>query len=287
MPWGHAISSLVYATDYFNAILGDPNTPFSHIWSLAIEEQFYVLWPILFVVLIHKPKYLALTLAGLIGTVWLWRIALTLFTATGEGYIYAAFDTRVDHILVGCLLAILSTLGPSSHLLMQLARKTYFPVVTLVLLVVSVFGGDWLSRATSRQAEYRDVIGFAIEPVIIAVFLIQVVQLGARAPWNWLEWPPLRLIGRLSYSLYLYQQLALWSVSSRLADQPPVFRFVVATAVTALLAAASYCLVERPFLQIRNGAGWSLVRVGRRTAPTWSGAGGGDVPSPAAREASG
>jgi len=287
VPWGHAIASLAYTTDYFNAILGDPNTPFSHIWSLAIEEQFYLLWPILFVVLIPKPKYLALTLAGLIGTVWLWRIALTLFTPTQEGYIYAAFDTRVDHILVGCLLAILSTSGRSSHLVKHLARKTYFPIVTLVLLVLSIFGGDWLGRATGRQAEYRDVIGFAIEPIIIAVFLIQVVQLGARSPWSWLEWPPLRLIGRLSYSLYLYQQLALWSVASRLAERPPVFQFVVATAATVLLAAASYYLVERPFLLIRNGAGWSLLRVGRRAAPSWSGAARGEVSVPTAPEASG
>lgn len=268
VPWGHAISSLAYATDYFNAIVGDPNTPFSHIWSLAIEEQFYILWPILFVILSPKPKYLALAVAGLIGTVWMWRIILTLFTPTGEGYIYAAFDTRVDHILVGCLLALLSTFGWSRHLLERLAAKTYFPVITLVLLLVVVFGVDFLDRGAARQAEYRDVVGFAIEPVIIAVFLIQVVQLGARGPWSWLEWPPLRLVGRLSYSLYLYQQLALWSVASRLADQPVVLQLIAAVAVTALLAAASYYLVERSFLQIRNGVGFRLVRRRLGTAPS-------------------
>jgi peptidoglycan/LPS O-acetylase OafA/YrhL len=186
---------------------------------------------------------------------------------------------------VGCLLAILSAFGPSRHLLEQLARKTYFPVVTLVILFVFVCGGDWLDRAAPRPAAYRDTVGFAIEPVIIAVFLIQVVLLAARGPWRWLEWPPLRLIGRLSYSLYLYQQLALWTVASRLADRPRLLQLVAAVAVTAVLAAASYYLVERPFLQIRNGVGFSLLRPRLRAARSRSRAGGGKVSLPPGREA--
>ena len=259
VPWAHALSSLVYVTDYYNALRGDPNTPFSHIWSLAIEEQFYLVWPLVFLVLVRKPRAFVLVLVGVIGAVWVRRFVLTFLTPVDEGYIYAAFDTRIDHILLGCLLAIVSAQAWSRALLEHLVRKTYFPLITLAILVGATVTDEWLGRATGARVVYRDVAGFALEPLVIALFIFQVVKLGNRSPWSWLEWPVLRFVGRLSYSLYLYQQLALWSVSSRLAAQSPIVQFVVATGATAALAAGSYYLVERPFLRMRNGKRWSLT----------------------------
>ena len=102
---GQAIASLFYVGNYYQAIVGDPQTGLSHTWSLGVEEQFYLLWPITFLWLKgngRRVRFLLWSIAG----VWLYRELLVLVIHAPQQYIYEAFDTRADHLMIGCLLAV-------------------------------------------------------------------------------------------------------------------------------------------------------------------------------------
>src|ERR1039458_10817590 len=88
-----------------------PNTGFSHTWSLAIEEQFYLLWPLTFLALRRNYTRMTRFLAGAIMAIWVYRETLVLIFDVRQGYIYEAFDTRADHLLMGCLLAVVLRAG--------------------------------------------------------------------------------------------------------------------------------------------------------------------------------
>jgi peptidoglycan/LPS O-acetylase OafA/YrhL len=106
---------------------------------------------------------------------------------------------------------------------------------------------------------YRDVVGFALEPVLIAVLLVQLIALSAAGLWRWIaglwrwiEWPVLRFLGRISYSLYLYQQLTLFSIRKRLEGQPVVVQLLLAVLGTTVVASLSYYVIEQPFLKLKR-----------------------------------
>ncbi len=105
--WPQATAALLYYNNYYQALYGDPATAFSHTWSLGIEEQFYLIWPLLFLALRKNSMRLAGTAATLVVVVWGWRALLQFVWDVHQGYFYEAFDTRFDHLLIGCLLAVL------------------------------------------------------------------------------------------------------------------------------------------------------------------------------------
>jgi len=245
VPWGNAFSALFYVSDYYNASQGDPNSAFSHTWSLAIEEQFYLLWPLVFSRFHHNLRAMTKFLAGLILTVWIYRIILCVLKVD-QGWIYAAFDTRMDHLAVGCLLAVLLKRSAWQPFWNSVCAHPLLPLITIGLLLISIYDGGLLLR------RYRDVVGFAVEPVLIAVLLVQLIAFSAVGMWRWLEWPLFRFLGRISYSLYLYQQLTLFSIRKRLEGQPVFVQLILAVLGTTVVASLSYFVIEQPFLKLKR-----------------------------------
>src|ERR1700730_15754520 len=133
--WPHAWSALFYASNYYTAIHGDPNNGFSHTWSLAIEEQFYLLWPLVFLMLRNNLKRMTAFLVCLIGAVWVHRAVLCFGLHIDQAYIQDAFDTRLDALMVGCLLAVLLKRRALSSVWRVASASTLMPLVTLALLL--------------------------------------------------------------------------------------------------------------------------------------------------------
>ncbi|HXF41789.1 MAG TPA: acyltransferase [Blastocatellia bacterium] len=244
--WPHAWSALLYTSNYYSAINGDPNNGFSHTWSLAIEEQFYLLWPFLFLMLRGNLRRMTIFLAGLIGAVWIHRAILCYEFRIDQAYIYAAFDTRLDELMVGCLLAVLLKRGSLANVWRTISSNVLLPVVTIALLAISIYAGEaYIDR-------YRDVFGFAIEPLLFAILIVQMIALSSTRTWSWTEWRTIKFLGRISYSLYLYQQLTLHAVRHALEAYPVVVQLSAAIAVTIVLATISHYLIERPFLKLKS-----------------------------------
>src|SRR5450759_2378891 len=109
-PWSKGLiaSAFSYTVNYYNAFLGHPSTSVAHAWSLAVEEQFYLLWPITFLALRRKASS-ALRQQALVSAilfVLIWRSALFLLAHVRPSYVYNAFDARADALAVGCFMAL-------------------------------------------------------------------------------------------------------------------------------------------------------------------------------------
>ena len=244
--WPQTWAALFYVGNYYQALHGDPNTGFSHTWSLAIEEQFYVLWPLTFITLRRNYRRMSYFLTGAILAIWVYREALIFIFGVHQGYIYEAFDTRADHLLIGCLLAVVLRAGLLPRFWNWIAVRSWAAVVVAGLLAMS-------SVAESLYGHmYRDSISFMVSPLLTAVWITQLIALRGAPLWRWTNWGWLRYLGRISYSVYLYQQLTVGAAKKIVAHEPVVVQLAATVAVVVLVASASHFFVERPFLRLKR-----------------------------------
>jgi peptidoglycan/LPS O-acetylase OafA/YrhL len=239
--WPQAICSLFYVSNYYQGLHNYPSTPFSHTWSLSVEEQFYLLWPAAFVLFRNRLHSLARGLLFLIPSLWIYRSFLY-FRGVSDPYIYTSFETRIDAILVGCLFAILIHLGIASRLLAELRRPRYLPI-TIAALLLSVIGGGHIGLG------YRDVVGFALDPVLLILLILQLIETPGA---GWMDTRAIVYLGGISYSTYLYQQLVIPAVSRLLHAYPQPVISAGCLIGTWLVASVSFELIEKPFLKIKE-----------------------------------
>jgi len=232
--WDHALiySGVFYVTNYYNALHGHPPTAIAHAWSLAIEEQFYLLWPFLFLMFRRRKEFLICAIV----TVLLWRTYLYGFRGVSTAYVYNAFDTRFDNLAIGCLLATLLHSGKFPRLLLNPSNPV--ALLTLGLLVVS--------RSFSSQL-YHYTLGFTVDALLISIVVVQAILLQDSSLWRWLEHPVIRYIGTISYPMYLYH---IWGIGAALRLH--VWPLPTAIVITVLLATGSYYLIEKPFLRLKS-----------------------------------
>jgi len=241
---GQAIAAFFYVNNYYQAIQGDPNTGLSHTWSLGIEEQFYLIWPLVFLALRRNSRRIAFLIAG-IGGVVLYREALVFLAHRDQGYIYEAFDTRGDHLMVGCLLAVGLRAGAAPGLWQKLCATPAMMWMTMGLLTLSTV------LALRFGTLYRDAVAFVIDPLLIAALLTQTIAYSGTAMAAPLNWGWVRYLGTISYSIYLYQQ-PLVRPMTRMAESRSLPTFPVAIGAVLIAASASYWIVERPFLRLKK-----------------------------------
>jgi peptidoglycan/LPS O-acetylase OafA/YrhL len=193
-------------------------------------------------------------LAGLIALVWLYRAVLVYGFGVNVSYIYTAFDTRLDHLMVGCLLAALLKRDALQAFWNGVTSHAAAPLVTIALLAASVYAGQ-----ENLLPRYRDVFGYAVEPLLMAIFIAQMVKLSESGAWTWTEWGWVKYLGRISYPLYLYQQFTIYPTSKALAFLPWPLQLAGVITTTVIAASLSYYLVERYFLKLKDA--------GRKPAP--------------------
>jgi len=244
LDWGQAWSAFFYVSNYWMALVPSSCMLFPHTWSLSIEEQFYLLWPALFLLGLKNPRRLPWFLGAAIIAVWVHRAVLFLVFNVPQEYLYRAFDTRLDHLAVGCLLAILLRKGVLYGLARFLTRSVWLPVLTLGLL--------FAAQAGHGSPTFIYTVGYAVEPLLTACFLLQLIWFSDTGAWRIVEHPVTRYLGRISYPLYLWQQLTLFTAKRMMEGQHVAIQFAFALAVTVAFASASYYVVEKPFLRMKS-----------------------------------
>ena len=247
-PWvpAQALAALLYCSNYYQAFYGDPNTGFSHTWSLAIEEQFYLLWPMAFLALRGNYKSMSRFLAGAIVVIWIYREVLVWVFRVHQGYIYEAFDTRADHLLIGCLLAVALRAKLVPKFWSWITGRPWAAAVTAGLLALSNLG------EAAYGYQYRDGVSFIVNPVLTAIWIAQLIALRNSPWWSWMSWAWIRYLGRISYSVYLYQQLLIGVPKKLLPDYGGIWQLSATVALIVAVASLSHYFVERPFLRLKE-----------------------------------
>jgi peptidoglycan/LPS O-acetylase OafA/YrhL len=185
----------------------------AHYWTLAVEEHFYLLWPML--LLAARPKRAGRAAFLLAMMVFAWRVIEARFHLLAgvlpPANFLARSDIRMDALLWGCLAAIYF---PDIQRLAARIRFSQFWVVPATIIVI----------AQKMHPPGQILLNAVLLPVLVVSTVIQPYSVLGRV----LEWPPLRWIGTISFSLYLWQELFLPGPATELArggfrflQQPP------------------------------------------------------------------
>jgi peptidoglycan/LPS O-acetylase OafA/YrhL len=253
-----ALATLLYVANWRAIFAGNEYwglfrapSPLEHMWSLAIEEQFYAVWPIAVAAALAvgarrgagRGALLALTTGLLAASA---SLAIALYAPDRPtARVYFGTDTRAPALLMGALLAVLAprVLAPSTTRAARAALEVA-GAVSAVLLAVA-----WAALGGEGPPLYRGGLLAAGVAATVVVACAAHPRPGVLA--RGLAWAPLGAVGKVSYGLYLVH----WPVFGALGparvglDGAPLFALRVA--VSAVVSVASYALVEMP---VRRGA---------------------------------
>jgi peptidoglycan/LPS O-acetylase OafA/YrhL len=253
ISWKHAFESFFYLADYGRAFLplkDQYSYPMGVSWSLAVEEQFYLLWP-LALLWVFKLKRPVLAVAWIIAGLWLWRALLVVGFHVSWDYAYNAFDTRADALMVGCWLALIVYRGNVAKPVLLWVSQKWLVLIPLVGLVAMS-----TLEAHGRIGSSAQLVEFTLAPVLTAILLLQWMFWGL-TEWTFLEHPLIKFVARISYSLYLYHGVIFWQL-------PGIGRFhhgktILTASLCLLVSVASYYGIERPFMGMRDRGRQSSV----------------------------
>lgn len=248
------LPSLLYVTNwwyifhevsYFDNF--GPASPLTHIWSLAIEEQFYLIWPLLVILgftFIKRKRFRVLAiLGGVVISAWL----MALLYAPGEdpSRVYYGTDTRAFSLLLG---AVLACVWPSQRLSKTLPRHPRWVLeivgISGLLLLIIMF------MVTSEFDSFHYQGGMLLLSVIATIVTAALAH-PASMLTKWLSVKPLRWIGVRSYGIYLWHYpIIILTTPIINTDGINGWRITLQIAATLIISALSYHFVETP---IRKG----------------------------------
>lgn len=240
---GLLTSAVLYVVNYFNAFNAHPSTSIAHLWSLGVEEQFYLIWPTVFLLLARGGttvlrRGLLIIIVAAIG----WRFVIHYSGWVGLAYLYNAFDARFDNLAIGCLLATIVRSPKAGVFVRKLAPAAFAPLVTLLVMY---------GLLETMPSTARHLYGFTIYSLLIAVLLVQLLHLSSSPLWRWLDTRPLRYLGTISYPIYLYHGWGL-GFGAWFTMLSPLGQFLVGCGFTVIGATLSYFIVEKPFLALKR-----------------------------------
>ena len=221
-----------FALSFHSSVAGP-----SHFWSLAVEEQFYLVWPFL---VLFLPRHLLLrALWALVALTALTRVAIL---PTGINAFYFS-PARLDGLAAGALLAVYHQrrgLGAHRRLLLGL----------MLGAAVAVWAEWWIFRGRSQPVV--EVTKFTLTTLFYAGAVGYLVS-GGQSPFNrLLRSPPMRYLGRISYGMYVLHPAVFMAVFALLPQVPGSLQLLLCLAFTLLVSLGSWYGLERPFLRMKD-----------------------------------
>ena len=238
--WATGIVS-IRTTDFWHAAtytmnyLPDRSWLVGHLWSLSVEEQFYLIWPFAFV--LAGPKRMGWVAGGVIAFGPIARFGAWMVLRGTPYRDLEMFPMVADSLAMGCLLAKVAGWLEAKDWYLRLFRPVYSIGFFAMILLINRLSGHTIVS----------VFGTSITNLALAILIHRSVYCS----YDWfgriLNWKPIAFIGVLSYSLYLWQQLFLNRNSSAWVNAfPQNLLFAVAAGL------GSYFLLEKPLLKLRR-----------------------------------
>jgi peptidoglycan/LPS O-acetylase OafA/YrhL len=250
----NALSSLLYVNNYYcvNHVPCGASW-FGHTWSLSLEEQFYLLWPPVLILLWRREswrKHLALYLLAGALLVLIWRLVLISWGAPTMR-LYYGLDTRADSLLIGC------ALGMWKHQQFRRRDEPAPPIVDLLVKFTPLAAAALIYLCTLAPELEKDITwldrgGFTLLGVLSAVLVLGADRAPNSVLMRALSLPWVTACGRVSYAVYLWHfpvtMVAGLTLMQRLGTVGGV---IAATAISLFLAWLSLILIERPAQRLR------------------------------------
>jgi peptidoglycan/LPS O-acetylase OafA/YrhL len=233
---GRVVPAVFYAYNWICVNTWVGGDPIGQVWSLSIEEQFYLLWPfVLLIALRWGGPGLALRIAIFGAAIALVDRAMLISAHAVISRIYFASDTNALPLMVGCALGLAICQG----------KMPRVPTIATACAGVALFG-------VCADTAYGGGLDFLlINPLVAtAASAVLIAWVVTSAGGGSLNWPVSRALGRVSYSLYLWQTPVIVWGGVALSTYPLAVRVVVLGSAALLCAIASYRLIEGPIRRL-------------------------------------
>jgi peptidoglycan/LPS O-acetylase OafA/YrhL len=232
----------------------------AHTWSLAVEEQFYILWPAALLMIlawqVHKRGSTSRVVPwalpiGIAATV---IVRIVVWRTMGYPAAYELPFCRSDCLLIGCALAFLYHHG-------RLPRKGAAMAGWLGVIALLALAFFW------NEADSSVYYGGFTLIALLAAAVINGVMVESRGLTAAFSWRPLVAVGRVSYGLYLWNVMILSILVQHTFGLAPWPRVVLGLGLTAAATWASWVVIEKPALRLKNRFGSVSLRRELAVAP--------------------
>lgn len=247
------IAQLLYFANYY-ILFFDPNCQTlpagtGIIWSLAVEEHFYIFFPLLMTVFMHRawqPRTIGTALIAACLFILAWRIHLVQSAEFFSDRIYLASDTRIDSIIYGCLMAFL--INPLRSIRqsekMSLAQWTLFSIGIGFLFLSLIY----------RNPVFRETFRYSIQGIALFPIFYFAIQFHDNALFRHLNSAWVIRIGTYSYTIYLVHQIIIMAIEEYVPSirNDPFFIFPATLMISIAYAAVIDSFVDPYFRQLRR-----------------------------------
>lgn len=214
------------------------------LWSLAVEEHFYVIWPAIFIG-IGRGRIGLWHMAALLVAILAWRAVRFFVLGDGEWTIYISTDTRLDSLLYGCLLALLVWRGKADRVFPTT------PALRLGLLGLSV--AVLVATFLIRDEAFRSTLRYSLQGLALMPIFHYAVTRPRDLMFRPLNWAPMRRLGLWSYTIYLIHFVIIDAVARNgIGERGDTAPALLAAVLSVGYAAAIYAWIERPLARLRR-----------------------------------
>lgn len=239
------LSQLFFLYNYYGLTAGAQTSVegLGVLWSLSVEEHFYLLWPVAFIA-IARGRLGLRSVVAVLAVILLWRGVRVAVLGHDEWTIYTSTDTRLDSLLYGCLLALLARRGLAGRLFPDTTPLRIGLIAGALAVLVATF--------VIRDEIFRSTLRYTLQGLALMPLFHYAVTRPGDLMFRPLNWAPVRRVGVLSYTIYLCHYVIILALQHNGVGEIGDPLLIALSGVLAYgFAALVYRLAEAPLKPLR------------------------------------